>query len=253
MGKNHRIIKHPDMPDEVYKNIWHTITNNKVWTGEVKSIAKDGSFYWVKASISPIFDQDGKKTGYTAIRQDITDKKYIEEISITDGLTNIYNRRHFNEVFPKRIHSAKRKNELISFMILDIDHFKQYNDTYGHQMGDDVLVKVAKCMKDSLKRSDDYCFRLGGEEFGILFKADSKEKAKEFANTIRKNIENLHIQHSGNDVSTYLTVSIGLVSKHARNIQDVYELYKQGDDLLYKSKESGRNKVSTNSGMSPIN
>jgi len=243
IGKNHRVIKHPDMPNSVYKELWNTIKNNKTWNGEIKNISKDKNFYWVNASISPIFNDLGDKVGYTAIRQDITDKKIIEQISITDGLTNIYNRRHFNDLFPKIINSAKRDNELVSFLIMDIDHFKQYNDTYGHQMGDDVLVRVADCIKNSLHRADDHCFRLGGEEFGIIFKVESKNKAIEFANTIRENIENLHINHIGNSASPYVTASMGLISKNANDINGEDEVYKQSDDLLYEAKESGRNRV----------
>jgi diguanylate cyclase (GGDEF)-like protein/PAS domain S-box-containing protein len=243
IGKNHRLIKHHDMNPEVYEQLWETITENQTWQGEIKNRKKNGDFYWVHASISPTYNDIGEKTGYTAIRQDITDKKMIEEISITDGLTNIYNRRHFNEIFPKMINSAKRANDLVSFLIMDIDHFKQYNDTYGHHMGDDVLIKVATAIKKSLHRSDDYCFRLGGEEFGIIFKVDSKEKAIEFSNNIRQNIEKLHIEHSGNTASAYVTASMGLISKNANDIQDNDEVYKSADKLLYQAKESGRNKV----------
>lgn len=243
LGKNHSIVRHPDMDSSIYKDLWETIISNKTWTGEIKNLKKDGSFYWVEAIISPSYDIKGNKVGYTSVRHDITDKKYIEEISITDGLTNIYNRRHFDGVFPKVINSAKRKNELVSFLIMDIDHFKQYNDTYGHQMGDDVLIKVASAIKNSLNRAEDICFRLGGEEFGAIFKADSKKKAEEFANTIRENIENLHIEHSGNSASSFVTASMGLICKNANDIKDVDTVYKQGDDLLYEAKESGRNRV----------
>jgi len=243
LSKNHRIIRHPDMDDSTFKNMYITLKKNKIWKGEIKNIAKDGSFFWVYTSISPTFNDLGDKVGYTAIRQDITDKKIIEKISITDGLTNIYNRRHFNELFPRIINSAKRKNELISFLMMDIDHFKQYNDTYGHQSGDNVLKKIAGSLKDTLHRSEDYCFRLGGEEFGIIFKVDSKEKALEFANSIRENIENLHILHSKNSASSYITMSIGIVCKNANDIKNVDEIYKQSDDLLYRAKEAGRNKV----------
>lgn len=173
----------------------------------------------------------------------VEQKKKLEEISITDGLTDIYNRRYFNEIFPKVINSAKRKNELLSFIIMDIDYFKQYNDTYGHQMGDDVLIKIAKAIKDSFHRADDYCFRLGGEEFGILFKIDTKDKALELANTIKENIENLEIEHSNNIASSYVTVSMGLICKDAKDINSNDEVYKEADDLLYKAKEAGRNRV----------
>lgn len=246
IGKKHNIIRDPNMPSEIYKDLWDNLKQNKSWQGEIRNKKKDGSFYWVKATISPVFDDEGKKTGYTAIREDITDKKYIEEISITDGLTNIYNRRHFNEIFPKVINSAKRKNELICFLIMDVDHFKQYNDTYGHQMGDEALKAVAKVLKTDLKRSDDYCFRLGGEEFGVIFKVDEKQKSDFFSNYIRKSIEDLKIEHKGNSASDYLTASMGLVCLNARDIKDPNEIYKMADELLYNAKQKGRNQVVNN-------
>ena len=248
IGKNHRMIKHSDMDKKVYNELWDTITQDKRWHGEMKNRKKDGTYYWVEATIAPIYDDKKVKVGYTAIRQDITDKKMIELISITDGLTNIYNRRHFNDVFPNIIQTSKRSHELLCFLIMDIDHFKQYNDTYGHQMGDEALIKVATCIKDSLNRDDDTCFRLGGEEFGILFKASNKENALIFANIVRKNIENLHIEHTGNSASSYVTISMGLVCKKASDIEGDDIAYKQADDLLYKAKESGRNKVCINKG-----
>ena len=170
----------------------------------------------------------------------------IEEISITDGLTNIYNRRHFNEIFPKIINSAKRNDELVCFLLLDIDHFKLYNDNYGHQAGDDVLVKFASCLKENLKRADDLAFRLGGEEFGIIYKAEDKEKALEFANKLKNHIENLAIPHEYNSASRYITAFLGLICKNAKDIKNIDEIYKEADDLLYKSKLNGRNKVSIN-------
>lgn len=170
----------------------------------------------------------------------------IEEISITDGLTNVYNRRHFNDIFPKLINSAKRNDELVCFLLLDIDHFKLYNDNYGHQMGDDVLIKFANALKHSLKRGNDMCFRLGGEEFGVIFKAENKEKALELANILRTDIENLAIPHEYSSTSKYITTSLGLICKYGRDIENVDKLYKEVDDLLYKAKESGRNKIIVN-------
>lgn len=168
----------------------------------------------------------------------------IEKISITDGLTNVYNRRHFNDIFPKIINSAKRNDELICFLLIDIDHFKQYNDNYGHQMGDEVLIRFADCLKSSLKRVDDMCFRLGGEEFGIIYKSEDKQKAFEFANILKNSIENLKIVHEYNGASNYVTASLGLICKYARDIKNIDEIYKQADDLLYEAKKSGRNIVS---------
>ncbi|MFP4485625.1 MAG: diguanylate cyclase [Campylobacterales bacterium] len=242
IGAKQSIVRHPDMPESLFKNLWETIEDDRVWDGEIKNLKKNGGIYWVKAHIAPDF-KDGVKIGYTAVREDITDKKMIEEISITDGLTNIFNRRHFNETFPKVINSAKRDDELVSFLLLDIDYFKPYNDNYGHQAGDDVLVEFAKCLKNSLNRADDLAFRLGGEEFGVLFKSDTKQKALEFANTLRKNIEDLKLKHEYNKASSYVTASMGLFCKNASEINDMDEAYKQADDLLYEAKKSGRNQV----------
>ncbi len=121
--------------------------------------------------------------------------KELEQQAITDPLTNLYNRRYFEIVFSKAINSTKRNNELLCFIILDLDYFKQYNDTYGHQAGDLVLINVAKCLKKTFQRADDYCFRLGSEEFGILYRVENKDQAISFSNTIRQNIENLKIEH----------------------------------------------------------
>ena len=245
IGTNHRIIRHSDMKESTYKEVWETITSGKTWKGEIKNKKKNGDYYWVKASISPMFDNKGEIISYTAIREDITDKKIIEEISITDGLTNIYNRRYFDEIFPKIINEAKRKNELVAFVFMDIDHFKQYNDNYGHQKGDEVLINFAACLKQSLHRSSDYTFRLGGEEFAVVYQMETKEKAVEFANNLRKNIENLKIEHKYSSVSSYITASMGLICKNANEIV-IDEIYKQADDLLYQAKRSGRNQVKVN-------
>jgi diguanylate cyclase (GGDEF)-like protein/PAS domain S-box-containing protein len=246
IGKPHNIVRHSDVDSDIFKEMWSMIQQDQTWQGEVKNLKKDGGFYWVHATVSPMYDESGIKIGYSSVRQNITDKKIIEEISITDALTNIFNRRHFNVIFPRIINSAKRKNELLSFIIMDIDHFKQYNDTYGHQKGDDALVEVAKRINESLNRADDYCFRLGGEEFGVIFKADDVEKAKQFAQVIKDNIEALQIEHSGNSASKYVTVSMGLYCKEAQEVDGVSQIYKEADELLYQAKKSGKNQISCN-------
>ena len=246
LGKNHNILKHPDMPDSIYKELWETISHGKIWKGEIKNLKKNGDDYWVKAVIEPNFSKEGKILAYSVIRYDITDKKLIEIISITDGLTNIYNRRYFDEIFPKIINNAKRKDELVSFLFMDIDHFKLYNDNYGHQKGDEVLINFAKCLKDNSNRSSDFTFRLGGEEFGILYQSETKEKAVQFANKIRKNIEDLKIKHEFSSVSPYITASMGLICKNANRMEDINIVYKQADDLLYEAKKSGRNQIKVN-------
>lgn len=246
IGSTHGILIHPDMKNFTYKDIFTTIKNNKTWVGEVKNINNKGEPYWVNTTISPKLDENNHTIGYMLIMQDITYNKMIEAISITDGLCGIYNRRHFDDIFPKIINSSKRNNELICFFIMDVDYFKKYNDTYGHQMGDKALVSIANCLKDSLHRGDDLCFRLGGEEFGVIFKATDAQMAFEFTDKIRTYIEDLKIIHTGNDVSKYITASFGIICKNANDIKDIDEIYKEADSLLYRAKESSRNKVIIN-------
>ena len=174
-----------------------------------------------------------------------TERK-LQELSITDELTTLYNRRYFNIIFTKLLNSAKRDNHNICFALMDIDFFKPYNDTYGHIMGDKALRDVSRCIKDSLSRADDYCFRLGGEEFAILFKGLSKEQATKLIKGIKQNIEDLKIEHKKNGASQYLTASFGLVVKDAKEVKNENELYREADALLYKAKENGRNKVCIN-------
>ncbi|MBD3798638.1 MAG: GGDEF domain-containing protein [Epsilonproteobacteria bacterium] len=243
LHKKHSIVKHPDMPKKIYEELWETISQNRIWHGELKNRTKNGGYYWVDVIIYPIYDDEGVKIGYTAIRHDITDKKRIEEISITDGLTGIYNRRHFNTLFSRFFRSAKRYNDLLCFAIIDVDHFKAYNDTYGHQMGDEILIRVAQTIQNSMFRSDDYCFRLGGEEFGIIFKDENPEKAFSFIDSIREKIELLEIEHSKNSASPYVTVSVGVICIEARLIDREEDLYAAADRSLYRAKEDGRNRV----------
>ena len=246
IGKNHNIVRHHSMPASLYKDMWECLLSNKTWIGEIKNQKKDGSAYWVYSTISPIYDRFNNKIGYTAIRHDISVQKLVEELSITDALTGIYNRRHFNTIFETMIQSAKRENGLFCFLLLDIDHFKLYNDNYGHQEGDNILKQFSTSLQNSLGRGDDFVFRLGGEEFGILYKAETPEKALVFAEKVLANISNMKLTHEFSSVLPYITASAGLFCKHAKEITTATDVYKQTDKLLYMAKEEGRNRVVSN-------
>ena len=239
IGQTHSMIRHHDMPDSFYKNMWDTLLSKKEWKGELKNKDKSGNDYWVSAIIKPVLENN-EIVGFTAIRTNITDKKHIEYLSITDELTQLYNRRFFNLKIEKEINRAKRENTYLSFLIMDIDYFKEYNDTYGHQKGDLALEEVAKILKKYTNRSSDSAFRLGGEEFGIITTLD-KEKIIEFTNNIKNEIEELHIEHRKSTISKYLTISIGITSKAGSELLDISTLYKEADDSLYIAKNNGRN------------
>jgi len=246
LGKHHNIVRHPDMPSKTYEELWKTIKENKTWKGEIKNLAKDGSSYWVSAVIEPIFDKQINKIGYYAVRQDITDKKRIYELSITDGLTSLYNRRHFDNIAKSIIDRTMRNNKLFAFMILDIDNFKRFNDTYGHQRGDKILIKISNSLKKTFKRSEDFIFRIGGEEFGVLITGNSEKDILHLATLAKDNIQSLDIEHVGNEYYHVVTASFGLIIIGKNKVNPNYELkhiYKEADDKLYEAKEAGRNNI----------
>lgn len=173
-------------------------------------------------------------------------RKFIEEIqklTITDSMTSLYNRRHFDNIFENNLKIQGRTKQPLVFIILDIDFFKQYNDTYGHQAGDIVIKTVAKNLKNSLKRAGDMAFRLGGEEFGILCIGMNHEEALSFANSIKENIENEKVKHEKNGASKYITVSMGVVVIKPHTLYSANEIYRCADEALYMAKRNGRNQV----------
>lgn len=245
VGHSHSMIRSPNIKNAVFKSMWETIEKGKIWEKEIENIKKDNSRCWVNTTIEPDFDYYNNIIGYTAIRVDITDKKIIEQISITDAMTSIYNRRYFDSIFPKKLSLAKRLHKQLAFCMIDIDHFKQYNDNYGHQEGDTALIKVAKTLEKSLKREGDFIFRLGGEEFGMLYFTKDTEDALAIANTTKTNIEDIKIPHQHNSASDFVTVSMGLyVYDIQKEDLTPQEIYLKTDQLLYKSKQNGRNQVS---------
>lgn len=166
------------------------------------------------------------------------------ELSITDPLTGLHNRRHFDEILPHELRRVQRENQHLCLMMVDIDFFKKLNDHYGHQAGDEALRRVAQTLRAALHRPTDYCFRLGGEEFGILCSGDSPENIGLFAETLRQSIADLGIPHANHPLGI-VTISIGLAfSTPTTAISDApHQLYEMADLALYDAKNSGRNQV----------
>ncbi|MEA3353326.1 MAG: diguanylate cyclase [Campylobacterota bacterium] len=232
-----------DCDEERSKMITRVVQSGEAWNGEIKKLDYHNEIKWLHSNIQPIFNDDYEVIGYTNIFHDIEAQKKIEEISNVDGLTNLYNRRFFDNIFLDQIKISQRNKKILVFVMMDIDHFKQYNDTYGHQAGDITLKKVASVIKKSLKRPDDYTFRLGGEEFGMLYKVKNINEAVAIADNTRKDIEALEIEHTGNSASKFVTISMGVYTIEADKDYDVEEIYKATDELLYKAKQKGRNQV----------
>lgn len=245
VGNSHSMLRHEDMPTTVYTDLWNTIKSGKTWQGEIKNRKKDGGYYWVHAYISPNFDENGAIAGYTAIRENITDRKRAEKLSITDELTSLFNRRHFNILLPQEMARAEREQKVFALMIVDVDYFKPYNDNYGHMQGDLVLQQVAAALKGSLRRAGDFAFRIGGEEFAVVVSTDTVEEAELLAEKLRRAVEDLALEHEYNPVAGRVTISIGLRAHEysGGQLSPVELIFRRADDALYQAKEAGRNRV----------
>ncbi len=221
--------------------IWQVINTGKSWHGEIRHIDYDGKSYWASSSILPIFNDNFELTGFNNILTDITSKK----LSITDNLTTLFNRRQYEEIIRREIRLAKRNGTSLTLAIADIDFFKNYNDNYGHPMGDKALNIVAKKMLNVMKRPNDYVFRIGGEEFAFIFSNLNCNESNAFLDEIRQSIEILKIPHEFSKASKYLTLSIGAhVALENKTISEE-EIYIMADKALYIAKEKRNNVIVT--------
>jgi len=166
-----------------------------------------------------------------------------------DGLTGVPNRRTFDEVIGQQWRLALRAGSPLSLLLLDVDRFKSFNDTYGHLTGDDCLRAIAKALREIVRRPSDFIARYGGEEFAVLLPATDLEGASFVAGQLRKAIESLHIPHEGNAAcGGFVTASCGASTACARvasSIQMPKGLLLAADAALYKAKRQGRNQVAT--------
>jgi len=180
-------------------------------------------------------------TGIT-MAQDSLEKALVEKN--TDPLTGIYNRRYLNDKLPGLILSLSRSYGYLSILMVDIDYFKKFNDTYGHAAGDECLKKIAELLNGSLSREDDFVARFGGEEFVIVLPNTGETGACIVAEKLLQKIKEYAIPHEGSEIASYVTISIGITSGTVEHTHSPDAYIKQADKMLYKSKSNGRNTYS---------
>ncbi|WP_173272133.1 diguanylate cyclase [Thiosulfatimonas sediminis] len=226
--------------NEIYRQV---IEKGKTWTGEIAAVRKDGEEYWVELTLMPSRNIFGKVTSVLATRVDISDRKKVEAISITDELTGLYNRRHFDDCLPNELKRASREEHGLCFVMLDLDYFKKINDDYGHQIGDEVLIEIATSINAYFNRANDFVFRIGGEEFFII---THFEKLRAFAVHLNNLLESVRCQKIENKNAPlgYLTISIGALYCSHDCLPNPQKILRYTDDLLYLSKKNGRNRSS---------
>lgn len=167
----------------------------------------------------------------------------LAELACTDGLTRIANRRHFDLVLDQEWRRAMRSDNELAVIMIDIDHFKEYNDTLGHCAGDTCLKQVANSLSAVLHRPGDMVARFGGEEFVVLLPETGLADARHIAETMRESICALKIAHPGSTNAGHLTVSLGVASVRPSGNEGTTSLVQLADHNLYVAKKSGRNRV----------
>lgn len=240
IGKNPRLLQSGKTPKETYKEIWKRLLEGKNWQGEFINRNKDGRETIQLIHISPIFQSNGKISHYMAIEENITEKKSSEErihyLSNFDALTQLPNKSQF-ETYCKYILSlAHRSNSQLAVLFLDLDHFKNFNDSLGHKIGDLILVETAKRLK-SLIRESDIVARFSADEFVLIFSIADIHSVEKIAQKILNTInEPYHID----SYELSVTASIG-ISLYPSDGSDLETLSKNSETAMYRAKHDGRN------------
>ena len=201
---------------------------------------------YVAADASPIVDNDGRLMAVVETLRDITDDKCaqvaLEQLATRDGLTGLANRRCFDDTLHAEWQRALRQQQPLSLLMVDVDNFKQYNDAYGHQGGDECLQRIAKAVASEM-RTNDLVARYGGEEFAVILPNQSLKGAAIVAERIRCRVEQLDMPNLGAEPHV-VTVSIGAATALAARDNDSSQLVAAADSALYRAKHMGRNRIS---------
>ncbi|HWU84538.1 MAG TPA: sensor domain-containing diguanylate cyclase [Rhodocyclaceae bacterium] len=219
---------------------------------DYRALTKDGNYVWIRDVVHVVRKEDGTADALIGFMFDITERKQIEEelirlqkefreLSYKDGLTGVANRRMFDSVIEVEWTNARRNNQSLSVILLDIDYFKQYNDHYGHIQGDECLKRVAKALAGVATRSRDFFARYGGEEFVLVLPESDAEAAQRVAERCRNAIFKEQIAHDQSDVSQILTISLGIGTITPGHKDDLLGFIDSVDRQLYQAKQRGRN------------
>jgi diguanylate cyclase (GGDEF)-like protein/PAS domain S-box-containing protein len=256
-GQNPRVLQSGLTHHSVHALLWEHLTQGKSWVGEFVNKRKNGETYFEEAYISPVKEDDGTVNHYVAVKLDITSRKKLEEevrqLAYYDTLTKLPNRRMLNDRLNHAMAATKRGDFYGALMFLDLDNFKPLNDTYGHVVGDMLLIEAARRLKACL-REVDTAARFGGDEFVVMLTALDKDRAVSLAHAstvaekIRVALSEVYvftITHAAQPDTTvehHCTASIGVVVFNgSEGSQD--DVMKWADVAMYEAKEAGRNQI----------
>lgn len=236
----------------------------------LRNYRKDGSPFWNELSLTPMRDRAGRVSHFLGKLADVTarviaeqklaerhrrllaSKRALEELALKDGLTGLYNRRAFDEQLEREWNRARRDRTALSLFMIDIDHFKRFNDTYGHLAGDRCIQAVADAVKRSFARGSDLAARYGGEEFVVLASGVDRKQARARGERLRHTISALAFEHAAGSQTASVSVSVGLATTvpHTRALPD--HLLMAADRALYEAKRQGRDRVVQVASLTPL-
>jgi two-component system cell cycle response regulator len=250
LGRDPRLLADPaGLPPELADMLRADLRAHGRWEGTVPARRRDGRTFPLEITVNLVPNARGEVEHYAVVFRDVTLKKQWEDrlraLSATDGLTEVANRRWFDETLGREWQRALRDAAPLSLILADIDHFKRFNDRYGHVAGDECLKQVAAAMRASVHRGGDHVARYGGEEFAVILPATDAAQATEIAERIRAAVAAIGIAHAGNTAAAVVTVSLGVASVTPQSSDEAITLLQSADQALYLAKHRGRNRVVT--------
>jgi diguanylate cyclase (GGDEF)-like protein/PAS domain S-box-containing protein len=241
IGRTPSMLSSGKQSGEFYRAMWQSLAHNKHWHGELWNLRKDGQIYAEQLSINVIVNKDGSVHRYVAIFSDITEKKQAEDLmwrqANYDTITNLPNRRLFSDRLDQEIRKCRRSTQSLALFFIDLDRFKQVNDTHGHDIGDQLLIKAAQRL-NACVRSTDTVARLGGDEFTlILTELAEISRVESVAGNIR---DALALPFIIDGISLDISGSIGM-ALYPADATDADDLLARADIAMYEAKRHGRN------------
>ena len=229
------------------------ISGERTIARDIDVVFDDGRKISFILTATPFQGLDGEIIGVVEAFKDITDRKQaeaalqnanreLERLATLDGLTQLANRRLFDEYLEREWNRQRRDRQPLALILGDVDHFKQFNDTYGHQAGDDCLRAVARAMREQAHRPADLTARYGGEEFAVILPNTDTAGALHVANTIRQAVADLLIPHAHSSAADHVTLSLGVACLIPRDDSSPKQLIDAADNALYRAKSAGRNR-----------
>lgn len=221
---------------------------------DYRALTTSGDYVWIRDVVHVIRLPDGSPEALIGFMFDISERKRIEQqllemqkklevLSYQDGLTGVANRRMFDSVLEAEWMEARRSQQPLSLIMIDIDYFKQYNDCYGHLQGDEVLKRVAQVLNGAGLRAKDFFARFGGEEFALILPETSETSAKKIAERCRNLVFKEQIPHAASEVGQMLTISMGVGTITPTTQDSCAGFLQTVDTMMYQAKKSGRNRI----------